>query len=81
MQVTVRVNGALLAALGRPRLFLELPPEATVADMQRQLQQNFPDQVDYFKSAVAVAAGQHLPPESRLPAGQEIALLLPVAGG
>lgn len=81
MQVTVRVNGALLVALGRPRLFLELPREATVADMQQRLQQDFPDQADFFKSAVAVAAGQHLPLASRLPAGQEIALLLPVAGG
>ena len=81
MQITIRVNGSLLTSLGRPRLYVETAENTTVAELQQQLQREYPAQADSFRIAVPVAAGKHLTPETRLLANQEVAFLIPLAGG
>lgn len=81
MQVHIRMNGALATQAGRGRLTLELPAEATVADVIERLVQEMPDARPLIERAVAVIAGAHAPAAQPVGAGQEVALLLPMAGG
>lgn len=81
MQINVRLNGALATQAGRVRLTLELPAGATVADLVRLLGQTAPGVVAEGQRAVAVISGSHVSLEQTLRDGQEVALLLPIAGG
>lgn len=81
MQITVRVNGILVQKLGSARLSISLPPKATVHDLQQQLQQTHPHAAAELARAVAVVGGVHQSSTAVLQAGQEVALLMPVAGG
>lgn len=81
MQVQVRLSGALAARAGRPRLVADLPAPATAADLKRRLASEFPALAPIIDQAVTFAAGRHIAPEQPLADGQEIALVLPIAGG
>ena len=81
MQIQTRLSGELAQLVGTPRLFVTLPPAATVADLVAQLQQEYPTAIDYLETAVPIISGRHVSPTELLTAGQEVALLLPIAGG
>lgn len=81
MQVIVRVNGVLAQKIGLPRLTVTLPAQATVQDLQTLLQAQFPHLSPEIQRTVAVIGGSHRPLTAVLKDSQEIALLLPVAGG
>ena len=81
MNINVRLNGALAQKIGTARLRIEVANSATVNDLLVQLRQRYPYSEQILNSAVPFASGQHLSPASPLSDGQEIALLVPVAGG
>ncbi|MFW6098052.1 MAG: MoaD/ThiS family protein [Chloroflexota bacterium] len=79
--ISVRVNGSLVEMLGASRLTLQLPQQATVADLVQELSRRHPQTTDLLARAVAVAGGKHIEPSTVLTDNQEVALLLPIAGG
>ncbi len=81
MNIHVRVNGVLAEKLGRTRLSVTLAPPATIQDLVDHLQREHPHLVDELCRAVAVRSGAHQAETATLADGQEIALLLPIAGG
>lgn len=86
MMVMVRTNGALAEKIGttRLRLFIELADETaapTIADVITQLNDTYPHAAIAIKQAIPFVSGRHLDPTTTLKQGQEIALLMPAAGG
>lgn len=79
--ISVRVNGSLVEKLGASRLTLQLPQEATVGDLVNELGQRRPETSDLLARAVAVTEGKHIELSTVLSDGQEVALLMPIAGG
>lgn len=77
----VRLAGSLAERAGAPRVAVELPEPATVAEIIGELQRLHPQLAVVVASAIAVVAGRHASPDDVVSASQEIALLLPVAGG
>ena len=80
MQVPVRFSAGLAQEIGSPRLSIDVPDGATVADLLRQLHTAYPD-ASRLSTALAVINGQYVSNTATLPADREVALLLPVAGG
>ncbi len=81
MQIMVRLAGSLAERAGAPRVAVELPEPATVSEIIGELQRLHPRIAVSMASAIAVVAGRHASPDDVVSASQEIALLLPVAGG
>lgn len=81
MRINVRVNGVLAQKMGMTRFPVSLPPQATVQILVEQLLQSYPQFAGEIGRAVAVRGGSHQPPTAELADGEEIALLLPIAGG
>lgn len=81
MRVAVRLSGGLAARAGRPFLVLELPDGVTARALRQELERRFPELGDLLTGALAVAAGRVLGPDDPVDGGEEVALLLPVAGG
>lgn len=80
-RIMVRVNGSLAAALGTSRLTVQLPQAGTLADLLTDLAEQYPSCNEILARAVPMAGGKHLSPDTVLPASQEVALLMPIAGG
>ena len=81
MQIHIRLSGALASSIGIPRLTLILPDEATVAELRDLLCQKYPDSASNLHTAVPVTTGRHVSLSEKLTDGQEVAFLMPIAGG
>jgi len=81
MQLTVRVNGILAQKMGLARFTVVLIEPATLYDLRQHLQTQHPHLTAELERTVAVVDGRHQPHTVVLQPGQEVALLLPVAGG
>lgn len=81
MQVQVRLGGGLAAAAGTSRLAVELPHDATVETLVDHLGALEPALAAGLGSALPVVRGVHARSGQRLADGDEVALLIPVAGG
>lgn len=81
MNIHVRLSAGLAQAAGNSRLAVTLAEGATVADLLAHLQAEYPALSSKLVRAVPVVSGRHLGLSAPLSAGQEVALLLPVAGG
>ena len=81
MKVTVRFSVDLANVLGQPRLTVALNNDATVADLLDYLKQEYPALQQKLGNAAPIIAGQHAPLSKHLSPDQEVALLLPIAGG
>lgn len=79
--ISVRFSSSLARTVGQARLSLAVPAGATIADALALLQQQYPQAAAQLEAAIPVMAGQPTAPATRLGAGQELALLMPVAGG
>ncbi|MEZ4657710.1 MAG: MoaD/ThiS family protein [Caldilineaceae bacterium] len=79
MELNVRLNGTLAQQMGRSRLRVTLADGATVDDLLAHLQRQSPLKI--LESAVPFVAGQHVERATPLQNGQEVALLIPIAGG
>jgi sulfur-carrier protein len=81
LQVQVRLGTGLATAAGTSRLRLELPSGATVATLLDQLRAEQPAIAAALDSALPVVRGEHAAAGQELAEGDEVALLIPVAGG
>jgi molybdopterin converting factor small subunit len=81
MQVNVRLSAGLAQITQTARLQVTLPEDATVADVAGQLVDQYPGLQVRLGHAVAMLGGTHVPRTASLVPGQEVAFLLPVAGG
>ena len=81
MNVQVRLGPGLATAAGSRRLRVALPPHATVATLLERVRDLEPAIAAGLDSALAVVAGTQVGKEQALADGDEVALLIPVAGG
>ncbi len=81
MQVTARFSGELVNQIGVARLSVTLPDDATVTDLVQHLSTQHPAAAARLATAVPVIAGRHVSGTEPLANGQEVALILPIAGG
>ncbi len=81
MTVHVRLSGELAQKVGLARLTISVSDGSTVADLREQLQAQHPAATPQLALAVPVIAGQHVGWTAHLSADQEVAFLLPIAGG
>ena len=80
MSVTVLLFASYADALGAPSVCVDLPANATVADVLAAIGRR--PGGDVLPSAPLVAVNQrYAAPSTRVMAGDEIALIPPVAGG
>jgi molybdopterin synthase catalytic subunit/molybdopterin synthase sulfur carrier subunit len=81
MQVAVRLSGELATQVGRPRFSVTLADGATVGDLTDLLRREYPESPPLLNTAVPIIAGRHIMQSEPLADGQEVAYLLPIAGG
>ncbi len=80
MSVTVLLFASYADALGAPSVSVDLPPEATVADVLADIARRPGAQLLPARPLVAVNQ-RYAATTTRVSAGDEIALIPPVAGG
>jgi len=81
MQIRVRLSSGLAEPIGIARLNMSLEENATVADLREAICQQYPELRGGFAAAIPVVAGRHVALSESISSGQEVAFLLPVAGG
>jgi molybdopterin converting factor small subunit len=81
MRVHVRLSAGLAQEVGLARLTVTLSDGATVADLREQLRAQHPAAAPQLALAVPVIAGQAVDWTAPLASDQEVAFLLPIAGG
>jgi molybdopterin converting factor small subunit len=81
MKIRVRLSAGLAPFAGNSRLVVNLAEGATVTDLLNQLQTEHPALAPKLGSAIPMVSGKHAGSAELLTAGQEVALLLPAAGG
>ena len=81
MQVVVRLGSGLATAAGTRRLRVELPRQSTVDTLLERLRETQPAIAPALDSALPVVRGSHASGADALAEGDEVALLIPVAGG
>ena len=81
MNVQVRLSAGLAPAAGSTRLIVTLAETATVADLLDHLRTQHPALASKINTAIPMVAGRPAVPSERLIEAQEVALLLPAAGG
>jgi molybdopterin synthase sulfur carrier subunit len=81
VHVQVRLGSGLATAAGTRRLSVELPHDATVDGLIEHLKTTQPSIAPALDSALPVLKGTHASGPEPLTEGDEVALLIPVAGG
>jgi molybdopterin converting factor small subunit len=81
VHVQVRLGSGLATAAGTRRLSVELPQDATVDTLRERLRVAEPAIAPALDSALALIRGTHAGGDERLADGDEVALLIAVAGG
>jgi sulfur-carrier protein len=81
LQIVVRLGSGLATAAGTRRLRIDLPRDATVDTLFDRLGELEPAIAPALGSALPVVRGTHATRTQALAEGDEVALLIPVAGG
>ncbi len=81
MNIQVRLSAGLAPTTGVSRLQVDLTENATIADLLDHLRAEYPALASKMTIAIPMIAGKHAAPAAPLTEGQEVALLLPAAGG
>lgn len=81
MTVNVRLSGELARICGSARLALDLHDGATVTDARAALVARVPALAGALDATLPLVRGAHVPADRTLGNGDELALLLPAAGG
>jgi molybdopterin converting factor small subunit len=81
VHVQVRLGSGLATAAGTRRLRVELPQDATVDTLLERLGATEPAIAPALDSALTIVRGTHASGEQQLADGDEVALLIAVAGG
>jgi molybdopterin converting factor small subunit len=77
----VRLGAGLATAAGSRRLTLALPDDASVDTLLEQLGEQEPGLAAGLGTALPVVRGTHADRDQALKDGDDVALLIPVAGG
>jgi molybdopterin converting factor small subunit len=81
VRVRVRLGAGLSRFADAPLLSVDLAEGSSVDDLLAALGAEQPSLAPALSAALPVLAGTHVEREQRLQAGDEVALLIPVAGG
>ena len=81
MRVNVRLGAGLATAAGSRRLTVALPEDASVGTLLGELGRLEPALAAGLDSALPVVRGTQVDRDRRLTDGDNVALLIPVAGG
>ena len=81
IRVRTRFFASHREALGIDRLDIELPDEATIADLVDRIAKQFPNADSVARLARYAVNRVYLPATTVLHAGDEVAFIPPVAGG
>ena len=81
MRIRVRLGAGLSRFADAPLLSIDLAEGASVEDLLAALGAQQPSLEPALPSALPVLAGTHVEREHMLEPGDEVALLIPVAGG
>jgi molybdopterin converting factor small subunit len=81
MMVTIRLSAGLARLTGMPRIGIPVDDPATVARALERLADQYPSLASQVHQAVPVMRGEPVGREQILREGDELALLMPVAGG
>lgn len=81
VRVRVRLGAGLSRFADAPLLSVDLAEGSCVDDLLAALGAEQPSLAPALSAALPVLAGAHVEREQRLQAGDEVALLIPVAGG
>lgn len=81
MQIRVLFFGALKDLAGRECDSLHLPEESTLADVVRHYEERIPKLKEFISSLALSVNREYAAPQTKLNAGDEVALLPPVSGG
>jgi len=81
VQVSVRLSAALAQITGAARMQVTVCDAATVADVRQALLASCPALAPRLQHAVSMVGGNHASPTDIVSADQEVAFLMPVAGG
>ena len=81
MRIRVRLGAGLSRFAEAPLLSIDLADDASVEDLLAALGAQQPSLEPALPSVLPVVSGTHVEREQRLRAGDEVALLIPVAGG
>ena len=81
MEVRIRLGAGIARLASTPLLAVELPDGATVDALYERLGEDHPELAPALRSALPVIGGRHAERSQALAHGDEVALLIPVAGG
>ena len=81
MRIRVRLGAGLSRFAEAPLLSIDLADDASVEDLLAALGAQQPSLEPALRAALPVVSGTQVEREQRLRAGDEVALLIPVAGG
>jgi molybdopterin synthase sulfur carrier subunit len=81
VRVQVRLGAGLATAAGSRRLTVALPDGASVETLLEELSEMEPQLAAGLDSALPVVRGTHADRDHALNDGDDVALLIPVAGG
>lgn len=81
MTVHVRLSAGLAQHAGTSRLTVQLANDATVADLMTHLRTEHAALASRLELAIPFVGGRHVSQTASLAEGQEVAFLLPAAGG
>jgi molybdopterin converting factor small subunit len=81
VRVQVRLGAGLATAAGSRRLTVALPDGASVHTLLEELGELEPELAAALDSALPVVRGTHADRDQALSDGDDVALLIPVAGG
>lgn len=81
MDVPVRLGAGLSRLIGRSRVVLDLPSDATVGDLITFLEDSYPSLASGATRALTVVEGKQVGRARALSEGEQVSLLLPAAGG
>lgn len=81
MKTVVKLFAVAKQLAGRDEVEIELPDQATVADVRQQLGNTIPDLADMLPSYVFAVDKQYAHDATCIAPGAEIAAIPPVSGG
>jgi molybdopterin converting factor subunit 1 len=81
IQVQVRTFASLRQVLGTASLTLDLPPDATVADLLERLSADYPATASYLPTTLVAVNHTYVDRAQPLAPGDEVAIFPPVSGG
>jgi molybdopterin converting factor subunit 1 len=81
MTIVVRLFAAARELAGRSEAAIDLPAEATVGDLRRELERQVPALAALTRRSLVAVNSEYASEDSRLSAADDVALIPPVSGG